>query len=223
MELIECKDLSFSYEGRIVLQNVNFKVNQGDYVCIIGENGSGKSTLVKGILKLKNPVSGEIIYNNISSSEIGYLPQQTDMQKDFPASVFEVVLSGRLNSLKNRFFYNKEDKKIAIENMKLLGISDLKKRNYQELSGGQQQRVLLARALCSAKKVILMDEPVSGLDPQAVSELYMLISKLNKEHNMTVVMVSHDIDAALKYSTHILHLEHQQIFFGTTEDYKDKN
>ena len=219
MNLIECKNVSFSYDGKVALEDVNFYVKNGDYICVIGENGSGKSTLIKGLLKLKSPLSGEIIYNGIRSSEIGYLPQQANISLDFPASVFEVVLSGRLNSLGIRLFYNKKDKEIALYNMKILGITDLKDKNYNELSGGQRQRVLLARALCATKKILLLDEPVSGLDPVITLDLYNTVYELNRKYNIAVIMVSHDISSAVKYASKILHLEHKQVFFGDTEDY----
>ena len=217
--LIKCRDVAFSYDGKIVLERVNFEINEGDYLSIIGKNGSGKSTLLKGLLKLKSPSKGNIEFNNVSDLEIGYLPQQSKNTDDFPASVTEVVLSGRLSSLGKRLFYNKYDKDIAYKNMELLGIINLRNKSYRELSGGQKQRVLLARALSSAKKIIVTDEPVSSLDSAAVSEFYSLMDKLNKEQGLTVITVSHDMSASIKYSTHILRLEHEQTFFGTTEDY----
>ena len=189
-------------------------------MCIVGENGSGKSTLVKGILGLKSPVSGTITRGDgLLPSEIGYLPQQTQVQRDFPASVYEVVLSGRLNSLRGKPFYSQEDKNSVSENMELMGITEFSKRCYHELSGGQQQRVLLARALCATKKMILLDEPVAGLDPIVTAEMYSLIAAVNRDKNITVIMVSHDIGAAIKYSGLILHLGHRQLFFGSTEEY----
>ncbi|MGN0470749.1 MAG: metal ABC transporter ATP-binding protein [Acutalibacteraceae bacterium] len=220
MELISCNSVSFSYENTSVIKDLSFSVNSGDYLCIVGENGSGKSTLIKGLLGLKNPSSGQIVRGSeLKSNEIGYLPQQTPAQKDFPASVFEVVLSGRLNSRGIRPFYTKNDKKIAEENIKRLGIEHLQKRSYRELSGGQQQRVLLARALCASKKLLLLDEPVTGLDPIVTEEMYRLIDELNKKEKITIIMVSHDIVSSVKYATHILHLNHKHSFFGTTEDY----
>ena len=172
MELLRCSDLSFAYGGETVLKGVSFAVNAGDYLCVVGENGSGKSTLMKGLLGLKEPESGSIEYaGGLKRNEIGYLPQQTALQKDFPASVFEVVLSGRLNSMGRRFFYSKEDKKEAERNLDRMGMLEYKKRCYQELSGGQQQRVLLARALCATSRLLLLDEPVAGLDPVATGEM----------------------------------------------------
>lgn len=220
MSLISCSNATFGYDGTPVLSDVNFSVNKGDYLCIVGENGSGKSTLIKGLLKLKTPISGSVeTGDGLLSTEIGYLPQQSEAQKNFPASVFEVVLSGRLNSCKKRPFYSSEDKKAAEEKLALMGMSDMKKRCYHELSGGQQQRVLLARALCATKKLLLLDEPVAGLDPIVTNDMYKLIESINKEHGITIIMVSHDIAAAVKYSTHILQLGHKQLFFGTTQDY----
>lgn len=220
MALIACENISLGYEGEVILENINFSLNGGEYLCIVGENGTGKSTLVKGLLKLKKPMSGNILYEEgLKSSEIGYLPQQTLAQKDFPASVYEVVLSGRLNSLGMKPFFGRKDKKDAIEKMNLMGIADLKNKCYHDLSGGQQQRVLLARAMCATKKLILLDEPVAGLDPIATVELYELIADINKKYGITVIMVSHDMEATVKYASHILHLSHKQLFFGKKEDY----
>lgn len=220
MALIECKDVCLGYEGKVILQGVNFQLNGGEYLFIIGENGTGKSTLTKGLLKLKKPMYGSVMMGDgLKSSEIGYLPQQTVAQKDFPASVYEVVLSGRLNSLGFRPFYSRKDKQDAMEKMKLMGIDHLKNKCYYDLSGGQQQRVLLARALCATKKLILLDEPAAGLDPIVTVELYELIAKVNREFGITVIMVSHDMDAMNKYASHVLHLSHKQLFYGTKEDY----
>lgn len=219
-ELIRCENVSFSYENTGVIKNLSFTLNSGDYLCIVGENGSGKSTLTKGLLGLKQPAAGKIIRcNGLKSNEIGYLPQQTPAQKDFPASVYEVVLSGRLNSRGFRPFYSKEDKQIARDNIHRLGIDDLVKRSYRDLSGGQQQRVLLARALCSGKRLLFLDEPVTGLDPIVTEEMYRLILDLNKKEQITIIMVSHDIKSAVRYATHILHLNYDKSFFGETADY----
>lgn len=221
MALLKCSDLTLGYDGVVIEKNISFELKRGDYMCIVGENGSGKSTLIKALVGLKAPMSGKITYGDgFNAHEIGYMPQQTAVQKDFPASVYEVVLSGRLNSMNGRPFYSKNDKVTALHNMQLMGIDNLKKRCYQELSGGQQQRVLLARALCATKGMLLLDEPMTGLDPIATSELHKLISRINKVVNITVIMVSHDIHAAVDYSTHILHLAGDKTFFGTTEDYK---
>ena len=220
MAQLTCKDVSFTYDGQTVLSNINFSVDAGSYLCVVGENGSGKTTLIKGILGLKTPSSGKIEFNGVKPTEIGYLPQQTQIQRDFPASVYEVVLSGRLNSMGGRLFYGAEDKKAAQENMERLGIEDLKDRCYIDLSGGQQQRVLLARAMCATKKLLLLDEPVTGLDPVATNEMYNLIKLINLCDNTSVIMISHDIHAAVRYATHILHLGHKQLFFGTCTGYR---
>ena len=222
MALLTCNDVSFAYEGTTVLTDVSFSVKSGDYLCIIGENGSGKSTLVKGLLHLKTPSSGTITTGDgLRHSEIGYLPQQTAAQKDFPASVYEVVLSGRQNQIHFPPFYTQEDKKDALRKMELLDLLPLKKRCYRDLSGGQQQRVLLARALCATRKLLLLDEPVTGLDPMMTEEMYQLISRINREQNVTILMVSHDLQNVLPYATHILHLDQKQLFFGTTEEYRN--
>lgn len=224
MAMITCKDVSFAYEGNVVASELNFKVDNGDYLCIIGENGSGKSTLMKGLLRLKQPKGGNISLNDgLKANEIGYLPQQTAAQKDFPASVYEVVLSGRLSSRGIKPFYTNSDKRMVDENLEKLGITDLKGRCYRELSGGQQQRVLLCRALCATKKVLLLDEPVAGLDPAVTEELYRLIQKINLETGITIIMISHDIHSAMKYASHILHLKKKQVFFGLTTEYKNSD
>ena len=220
MALITCNEVKMGYEGKIILDNVNFTVNQGDYLCIIGENGSGKSTLMKGLVKLKSALGGKIGYGEgLVANQIGYLPQQTDIQRNFPASVYEVVLSGRLNQLGWRPFFNNKDKKIVLEKMEWMGIKHLKGQSFQELSGGQQQRVLLARALCATQKLLLLDEPVAGLDPVVTAEMYDLIKTINEKHDITVIMISHDIKAAVKYASHILHLGNKQLYFGTTKAY----
>ena len=214
MALITVEDLSLGYESGVIAKDINFEVNKGDYLFVLGENGSGKSTLMKTLLNLRNPVSGKIIYGDgLKRNEIGYLPQQTDVQKDFPASVKEIVLSGCQGRCGLRPFYSKVEKELASKNIRLMGIEDLASRCYRELSGGQQQRVLLARALCAAGKVLLMDEPVSGLDPEASKNMYELISNLNK-NGMSVIMISHDIEASEKYATHILSFGKEVKFYA---------
>lgn len=218
MALLKCEHLTLGYDGNAVVSDLNFEINSGDYLCIVGENGSGKSTLMKTLLNLQPPISGEIITGEgLKRTEIGYLPQQTVVQRDFPASVWEIVLSGNLSSSGIKPFYSREDKKRAEENIKRMNIEALKKRCYRELSGGQQQRVLLARALCATKTLLLLDEPVSGLDPKVTAEMYALIKDLNNQ-GITVIMISHDISAAVKYATHILHIG-SNVFFGTKEAY----
>ncbi|MCR4563177.1 MAG: ABC transporter ATP-binding protein [Clostridiales bacterium] len=219
MAQVKCENVSLAYDGMKIVSDLNFEVNKGDYLCIVGENGSGKSTLVKTLLGLKTPADGSISFGDgLTQDEIGYLPQQTSAQKDFPASVLEVVLSGCLNKLGKKPFFGKSSKQLAEKNIERLGISNLKKRCYRELSGGQQQRVLLARALCATEKLLLLDEPTAGLDPKVTMDFYALISELNKS-GITIIMVSHDINAAVEYSSHILHMSHKPLFFGTTEDY----
>lgn len=218
MALVECKNVALGYDSKIVLDNLNFKVNSGDYLCIIGENGSGKSTLMKTMLGLKSPLGGEIIFGDgLKKNEIGYLPQQTVVQRDFPASVYEIVLSGCLNKTGLKPFYSKANKDLAKKNMERMNITSLSKRCYRELSGGQQQRVLLARALCATEKVLLLDEPVSGLDPKVTAEMYELIKELN-EQGLTIIMISHDMHSALKYASHILQVGNNT-FFGTKEEF----
>ena len=219
MAQLICQDLCVGYDGKAVLQDLSFAVFSGDYLCIVGENGSGKSTLMKTILGLQQPVRGRILtLDGLRKNEIGYLPQQTQVQKDFPASVREIVLSGCQGRCGSRPFYNKEEKKLAAEAMDKMQITRLARRCYRELSGGQQQRVLLARALCATRKMLLLDEPVSGLDPKVTAEMYALIEKLNREDGITVIMISHDIAAAVKYASHILHIG-DAVFFGTKTEY----
>ena len=219
MKLITCNDLTLGYEGKAILSGLNFTVSSGDYLCIVGENGSGKSTLMKTLLHLQLPMSGEIVMGDgLKINEIGYLPQQTALQRDFPASVEEIVMSGFLGRMGLRPFYNKAEKKEAHELMEKTRITDLAGRCYRELSGGQQQRVLLTRALCATRKILLLDEPVSGLDPKVTAEMYALIEKLNCEDGITVIMISHDIAAAVQYASHILHIG-DTVFFGTKADY----
>ena len=218
MALLKACNLKLGYEGKTVVDNLNFTVNSGDYLCVVGENGSGKTTLMKTVLHLNPPISGKIeMGDGLKSSEIGYLPQQTEVQRDFPASVWEIVLSGNLGHSGLMPFYTKAQKDRARESLKKMGISDLSTRCYRELSGGQQQRVLLARALCATAKMLLLDEPVSGLDPVVTAEMYSTIEALNKE-GITVIMISHDMEAALKYATHILQIG-KEIFFGTKAKY----
>ena len=223
MAQITCKNLTLGYENRAIQENLNFSINAGDYLCIVGENGSGKSTLMKTLLHLQPPISGTIeLGDGLRKNEIGYLPQQTLVQRDFPASVKEIVLSGCQGRCGLRPFYNKEDKEIARKAMEKMMIQDLQDRCYRELSGGQQQRVLLARALCAAKKILLLDEPVSGLDPKVTAEMYQLIEDLNKKDEITIIMISHDIEAAVRYATHILHIG-EHCFFGTKKQYLESS
>ena len=222
MALVTIQNLSLGYDSCSILEDLNFTVNAGDYLCIVGENGSGKTTLMKTLLHLQEPVSGQIIFGDgLRKNEIGYLPQQTVVQKDFPASVREIVLSGCQGRCGFRPFYNKEEKQLAETNMERMGILSLKDRSYRELSGGQQQRVLLARALCATGKLLLLDEPVSGLDPKVTAEMYDLIAKLNRE-GITIIMISHDIAAAVRFASHILHIG-STVFCGTKKEYLESD
>lgn len=220
-EIIKCLNVTLSYEGLTAVSNLSFSVKENDYLCIIGDNGTGKSTLLRALLGLKHVSGGKIVYSGLKKSDIGYLAQQTDIQKDFPASVWEVVLSGCLNSKGICPFYTERDKKKAEKALRTLEILDLKYKCYKELSGGQQQRVLLARAMCSARKLFVLDEPTTGLDPKMTTEVFSLVKRLNDEEKMAIVMVTHDTHCAVKYSKHILHLQKDDCFFGTTEEYID--
>lgn len=219
-KLVQCKNLAFAYDGKTVQKDISFEVSEGEYLCIAGENGGGKSTLIKGILGLITPYAGTIEFKNgLKRSEIGYLPQQTAVQKDFPASVYEITLSGCLNSAGLRPFFNKKDKNKVKENLELMGVYELRKRCFRELSGGEQRRVLLARALCSAGKLLVLDEPVSGLDPAASRELYEVVQRLNKERGIAVIMVSHDINAAITHSDKILCLYKEANLYCTPKEF----
>ena len=218
MALLTCQNLTLGYENRILVQDLSFSVNAGDYLCIVGENGTGKSTLMRTLLQLQKPLAGTIeTGDGLAPHDIGYLPQQTIVQKDFPASVWEIVLSGCQGHTGLRPFYRKAEKQLAAESLEKMGIADLANQCYRELSGGQQQRVLLARALCATRKLLLLDEPVSGLDPRVTAEMYNLIEALNRE-GVTIIMISHDLAAAMRYATHILYLG-DDVFFGPAEDF----
>jgi len=215
--IVKAENLAFAYDGVTVARNISFEVREGDSLCIVGENGSGKSTLTKGLLGLIHPVCGRVEFPQ-GRGGIGYLPQQTELQKDFPATVREIVLSGTLPENRSPF-YTKSSRAEAEENMRLLGVDTLADTCYRTLSGGQQQRTLLARALCAAKRLLVLDEPTTGLDPLVTAELYSLIKHLNREHGLTIITVTHDPAAALECATHILHLRHEPVFIGTREEY----
>ena len=218
--LIDCRDVSLGYEGKAISSHLSFSLHSGDYLCVVGENGSGKSTLLKALLGLLKPMEGQIVRDkSLRSGAIGYLPQQTRAQRDFPATVNEVVLSGFLSGRKGRFFYTPSEKSRALMNMGKLGVLELKNRCYRELSGGQQQRVLLARALCAAGELLILDEPVTGLDPAAAQDLYRTLDYLNKTEGIAIVMVTHDMENALRCAGHILYVGHGSHFFGTVQEY----
>lgn len=218
-ELLTCRDVSLGYEGKALLEHLSFSVHEGDYLCIVGENGSGKSTLLKTLLGLTPPLGGTIHCPVRAAGALGYLPQQTAAQKDFPATVEEVVRSGFLNRRKHRFFYTAEEKSAAVQNMGKLGVLELQKRCYRELSGGQQQRVLLARALCAADRLLILDEPVTGLDPASAQELYKTLRYLNEKERMAIVMVTHDLESALREAHTVLHIGQRGYFCGTAAEY----
>ncbi|MEF9939486.1 MAG: metal ABC transporter ATP-binding protein [Clostridium sp.] len=219
--LLKCEHVDFGYENQNAVVDVNIEVNTGDYICIVGENGSGKSTLMKGILGLLKPISGKIVISDeLKRVGIGYLPQQTAAQKDFPATVYEVVLSGCLSKRGNRPFYSKTEKAVAEFNLERLGITDLKRHCYRDLSGGQQQRALIARALCATDKLMILDEPITGLDPSAAQDVYQIVKKINMEEQVAILMVSHDIRNIVHQAEKILHMQQKTLFYGTTADYE---
>ena len=220
-ELIVCRDVSLGYEGQSVLTHLDLTIRTGDYLCIVGDNGSGKSTLLRGLLGLLPPQSGQILRSpELQRGAIGYLPQQTRAQRDFPATVYEVVLSGCLNQKKNRFFYSAAQKSQALMNMGKLGVLELKDQCYRDLSGGQQQRVLLARALCAASSLLILDEPITGLDPSSAQDFYQVVRHLNRDEGVAILMVSHDIQNMVHQAKKILHLKQKVLFYGSVEDYK---
>ncbi|WP_461246733.1 metal ABC transporter ATP-binding protein [Treponema sp. R6D11] len=218
--LIDCQNLSFGYDGHIIVSGLNFSVQTGDFLLIAGENGSGKSTLVKGLMRLILPMEGKLNFSpDFKQSQTGFLSQQTAAKQDFPAGVMEIVLSGNLGKKGFGPFYSPAEKRTAEEKLRLLEIENLKDQCFRELSGGQQRRVLLARSLCAAEKLLVLDEPFAGLDPVISAQLYRLLEKINREMGITVIMVSHDITAA-DCVKNVLHLQKQQLFFGSLEDYK---
>ena len=219
MNLIEIRNLSLGYDNHIVLKNINMTVEENDFICVVGPNGSGKSTLIKGILGLIKPSQGKVIYNNLKQSFIGYMPQETKIDANFPASVFEIVLSGTLNRLGLKSFYTKKEKQIVLENLKLLGIENLKDKNFCDLSGGQRQKVLLARSLCATSKLLILDEPSNNLDSRSKKELYKTIVDLNKKHNITIIMITHDLDHDNLIGNKILSLRENDIFFGSVDEF----
>jgi len=218
-QIISCRNVTLKYGAVVAVKNVSFDLHHKDYLCVVGENGSGKSTLLKGMLGLAKPVHGQIAFCGVNQDEIGYLPQQTVHQTDFPASVYEVVLSGCLNRRKLFPFYSRKDKDCAYQNLGRLGIESLVNKSYCDLSGGQQQRVLLARALCATKKLLVLDEPVTGLDPTGTAELYGLLQKLNQESGLAIVTVSHDVKNSIKYANKILHMKTSLLYYGSAADY----
>ncbi len=221
MSQLICKDLVLGYDGNVVIENINCVVEKGDYLCILGENGAGKSTIMKGILGLLKPMSGEITWgDDLGTNEIGYLTQQSQIQREFPASVREIVISGFQSRCGMRPFYTKAEKQEAAMLMEKMGVTQFAKKCYRELSGGQQQRVLLARALCATQKILFLDEPVTGLDPKVSAEMYSVVENLNRDDKVTIIMISHDVESAVKYASHILRIGNNS-FFGTKQEYLD--
>lgn len=217
--LISIKDLTLAYEGKEVIKNLTFEIPRGAYLSIIGENGSGKSTLLDAILGLKRAKSGEVKLHGMKKDEIGVLPQRQEGDASFPASVFEIVLTGCLGRSSSGPFLTKKAREIAFVNMEKVGITSLASRKCGALSGGQRQRVMLARALCSAEKLLVLDEAVTGIDAKTTADIYSLVESLNKKQGMSIISVTHDVESAMKYSTHILRLNSDGFFFGTVEEF----
>ncbi|MBR3898507.1 MAG: metal ABC transporter ATP-binding protein [Bacilli bacterium] len=217
MSLIKLENLSLGYDGIPVINNINLEIEENDFVCIVGPNGSGKSTLIKGIIGLIKPIKGKVVYETLKQNFIGYMPQETTVDKNFPASVFEIVLSGTLNN--SKLFYTEKERQVALDNLKILGIENLKDKNFPDLSGGQRQKVLLARSLCATTKLLILDEPSNNLDKTSKNELYKIITKLNKEKNITIIMITHDLDHDNLIGNKILSLREKDIFYGTTEEF----
>ena len=219
MTLLETQHLTLGYDSQVVIKNLNFKVNDGDFICIVGANGSGKSTLAKGLLGLIKPKSGKVIFRQLEATNIGYMPQEHKIDHNFPASVLEIVLSGFLNQTGHSPFYSKQQKQQALENLKLLHIENLARKTFNTLSGGQRQKVLLARSLCATTKLLILDEPSNSLDYKSKQELYRLAKKLNREQHITILMITHDLDHKNLIGDKILALSGEKYFFGPTSDY----
>ncbi|MBR4672224.1 MAG: metal ABC transporter ATP-binding protein [Bacilli bacterium] len=219
MSLIEIKNLTLGYDKDVILKHINMNIEEKDFICIVGPNGSGKSTLVKGILGLIKPMKGKVIYNGLKQNFIGYMPQETKVDSNFPASVLEIVLSGTLNSDEYKMFYTKKQKEEAEKNLKILGIEKLKNKCFCDLSGGQRQKVLLARSLCATSKLLILDEPSNNLDSKSKAELYNAITDLNKTYGITIIMITHDLDHDNLIGNKILSLREDDIFFGSVEEF----
>ena len=220
--LVELKNLTLGYQGHEVISNLNVSFNEGDFVCIVGPNGAGKSTLIKGILGLISPMKGKVVFHNLKQNYIGYMPQETRVDKNFPASVLEIVLSGTLNHVGLSSFYSKKEKDIALDNLKLLGIASLKNKSFSDLSGGQRQKVLLARSMCASSKLLVLDEPSNNLDRESKIELYSILKNLNKNRGMTILMITHDLDHHNLIGNKILSLEKGSFFYGTIDEFVKK-
>ena len=219
MSLINLKNVTLGYNNHIILKNINFEINENDFICVVGPNGSGKSTLIKGILGLIKPIKGKITYNELKRNYVGYMPQETKVDNNFPASVYEIVLSGTLNKLGFKLFYTKNEKKIVDDTLKLLNIYDLKNKNFCDLSGGQRQKVLLARAMSATTKLLILDEPSNNLDSKSKKDLYNTIVDLNKKNNIAIIMITHDLDHDNLIGNKILSLREGEMFYGDTEEF----
>ncbi len=218
MNLIKLENITLGYENHIVLKNINLEINDGDFICVVGPNGSGKSTLIKGILGLIKPLKGKVKYN-IEKNFIGYMPQETKVDSNFPASVLEIVLSGTLNGMKLKPFYTKAEKELALKKLKILGIESLKNKSFLDLSGGERQKVLLARSLCATKKLLILDEPSNNLDSKSKEKLYKTVVDLNQNQGITVIMITHDLDHNNLIGNKILSLREDEVFFGSTNEF----
>lgn len=214
--LFELKNLSCGYNKDLIIKNLNMKMEDGDFICVVGPNGAGKTTLIKTILGLIKPLKGEVIYHDLKPSFIGYMPQESKIDSRFPASNMEVVLSGTLNKVKH--FYSKEDRERALNNFKLLGISKLKDKSFKDLSGGERQKVLLARSLSATSKLLILDEPSNNLDSKSKKELYKLIEDLNQK-GLSIMMITHDLDHGNLIGNKILSLREDDTFFGSVESF----
>ena len=218
MAYLTCKNLTLGYEGHAIVSDLNFKVGKGDYLCIVGENGTGKSTLIKTLLHLQDAISGEVMAGDgLKAYEVGYLPQQTVVQKDFPATVEEIVLSGTLAKCGWRPFYSKVEKRMAEEKMKKMDVWNLRKSCYRNLSGGQQQRVGIARALAAEPQVMLFDEPTSALDPEWIGGVLDVMKEIAAD-GMTMIVVSHEMRFVKNVASRILFLEGGQIVEDNTPE-----
>ncbi len=218
--LITAQNITLAFDGHTAAENVSFTLARGDYLCVVGENGSGKSTLLRAVTGEIKPVAGRLMISpELRRAGIGYLPQQSKIQRDFPASVREVVVSGCVRRDNTGLFWKRKSKKRAAEYMKLLHVDALADKCFGELSGGQRQRVLLARAMCASDLLLLLDEPMNGLDPEAAHEMYHAVRMLNRERGLAIMMVSHDVGCALHEAGHVLSMCRGHSFYGTVEEY----
>ena len=215
--LMEAKHLDIGYGKKVIYGGLNFSVKAGDFICIVGPNGAGKSTLVKTLLGLIKPLNGEIRFYGLKRGLIGFLPQEIKIDENFPATVFEIVLSGNLNRLGKRAFFNQDERKHALSKMKLVGISELKDRHFVELSGGQRQKVMLARALTATQDLLILDEPSNSLDRKSTKELYATLKKIN-QNGITIMMITHDLDHGNLIGNKILALR-DTFYYGATDDF----